>query len=51
MTDSKGQKTTLTLGLLLHNEAEALALSASNSAANPNSKPLHRERLEEPAPS
>jgi hypothetical protein len=35
--------------LLLENEAEALALSTPNSATNPNSKPLHRERLEEPA--
>ena len=48
-TDSKGQKTTLTLRLLLQNEAEALALSAPNSAANPNSKPPRQERLEEPA--
>jgi hypothetical protein len=49
MTDSKSQKTTLPLRLLLENEAEALALSAPNSPANPNSKPPRQERLEEPA--
>jgi hypothetical protein len=48
-TDSKGHKTTLILRLLLQTEAEALALSTPNSATTPNSKPLHRERLEEPA--
>jgi hypothetical protein len=50
-TDNKGHKTTLTLRLLLQNEAEALTLSAPNSVASPNTKPPRQERLEEPAPS